>query len=233
VLSFSDELSEGPIESDDVQARMEWWDSIVDWPERGEAISAFWCDIETGPPLVVWFGRGDARDLCLYFALCERCPDRITAIGDVSTISVQYEWPDGTTVSIPPPHNLNSISGNILSLLTALTVPPDPTEIVACSKRWRELKAENAPFRVVDDGALISQPATYFDTAILGAADKDWRRTVGVIARALNDCSRKSHHVSDYVLLSRVVALVGSGALEGEGDPWLMHESRVRHARTD
>lgn len=231
VLGFPDDLSAGPIASDDAQVRAEWWDNIADWPYY-DAISAFWRDLAAGPPLVVWFGRSYARDQCLYLALSDRLPDRIVGIGDVSTISVQYEWVDGTTIDIPPPKNVHGVPGDVLSSLTSLTVRPDPVEIAANAQRWRELKAENAPFRVVSDGALVSKPATYFDNIILEAAASEWRRTIRVIADALGDVRDAFHFVNDQVLLSRLVTLVESGALEADGDPWIMDESRIRRAFT-
>jgi hypothetical protein len=225
-MGFPDELSVGPISSDDVQIRAEWWDCIVDWPDYN-AISAFWHDVAEGPPLVVWFSRCDARDLCLYMALCDRFPDRIAAIGDVSTVLVRYEWTDGTSVDVPSPQNVHGVPSDVLSALTALTVHPDQTEVSSNAQRWRNLKAENAPFRVVSEGTLVSKPITYFDDVIMGAATTEWRKTIGVIYDALKDCT---HQLNEYVMLSRVVALVESGALQAEGDPRLMHGSRIRLA---
>jgi hypothetical protein len=230
VVGFLDDLSAGPIASDDVHVRTAWWDNIVNWPEYGEAISEFWRNVSAGLPLVVWFGRGDARDLSLYLALCERMPERIAAIGDVSTISVQYEWIDGTTVDISSPQNVHGVPGDVLSALTAFTAVPRPAEIAACAQRWRELKAKNAPFRVVSDTGLVSQPETYFDHIVLESASMSWQKTARIVGHALALCNDQCHQVGDQVLLSRVVALVESGALEAEGDPWLMRESRIRLA---
>ncbi|HTZ72201.1 MAG TPA: DUF3658 domain-containing protein, partial [Acetobacteraceae bacterium] len=223
----------GPIASDDVRERAAWWENIEEWPEHGEAISEFWCSLAEAPPLVVWFGRGDASDLSLYLALCDRMPECIAAVADVSAMSISYEWVDGTAVDITSPSNLNDLPGDVLSAMAAFTVRPDPTEIAACAQRWRELKAENAAFRVVSDVGLVSQPETYFDSVILGTASMDWQRTIRVVGDAFGRCNDRFRQVGDQILLARVVALVESGALEAEGDPWQLRESRVRRTRPD
>jgi hypothetical protein len=232
VRGFTDDLTAGPIASDDVQVRTEWWNTMVDWPEIGEAISWFWDEAATGLPLVVWFGRNDSRDICFYMALCERFPDRIAAIGDVSTISVQYEWLDGTTIDIPSPQDLNSVPGNVLSALTDFTRRADPAEIAAHALRWRELKAENAPIRVMIDGEVVSQPETYFDNMLIKAAETSWLWTIRIIGDVMSRCYGKSC-VSEFVLASRIDALVERGTLEAEGNPLDMRESRVKLAQAN
>src|ERR1700694_2291601 len=69
VLSWPDDLSCGPIASDEPSARAEWWA-----PFRGDRdieadLKAFWERVSTTDDrLVVWFGRRSASELAFSLA---------------------------------------------------------------------------------------------------------------------------------------------------------------------
>jgi hypothetical protein len=230
VARCPDELNAGPIAAGTLDERLAWLERIRYWPEIEAALAGFWRDITQGLPLVVWFGRGDAGDLCLYHALCDALPERIAAIGDVSTLCVRCVWTDGTEIVLPPPRHLNEVPRIVLPALPAHVVPPDPSDIAARAKRWRELRAENAPFRIAGDFGLTSQPETYFDDLILATASTEWRKTARIVGGALSSIWEPFTQVGDAVLLARIVALFEAGVLEARGDPWLMRESELRLA---
>ncbi|HEY4253793.1 MAG TPA: DUF3658 domain-containing protein [Roseomonas sp.] len=49
------------------------------------------------------------------------------------------------------------------------------------AQRWRRLKSENAPFRIVTDSGLVSAPSDVFDNLLLDQATKDWRRSARIV----------------------------------------------------
>jgi hypothetical protein len=231
VARCPDELSAGPIAEDDAGKRAAWWDGIMDRPEFEEALSIFWQDITQGLPLVIWFGQGHANDICLYHALCDRVPDRILRVGNVSTLSASFTWIDGTSIDLPPPRHLNEVPSIILPVLTAHTTAADPAEIAAFGTKWRELKRENAPIRVLDGNGLTSQPEDYFDSAILGVAEAEWRKTLRILGGAMSVIGVPYQQVGEWVIAARIVRLAETGALDADGDPSDLHHSRVRLAQ--
>ena len=84
--------------------------------------------------------------------------------------------------------------------------------------RWRELVEENAMLRVLQDGALVSAPISYFDRFILAAAPSDWTRSIKVVGNALSAAFDEQVPVNSDLLFSRLAALVGSGQLEAQGN---------------
>ncbi len=86
-------------------------------------------------------------------------------------------------------------------------------------RRWAELRAENAPLRVVEDGDLVSAPITQFDELLLSAASHEWRRMAWLVGFALGESlDSQLYQTGDLVLFSRVRALADSGRLEWRGD---------------
>jgi hypothetical protein len=95
---------------------------------------------------------------------------------------------------------------------------------------WQQLKQENAPFRVVSEGGLISVPETFFDQSLMDLANKNWQKIARLIGDALRKNSEPYNQVGDRMLQARVAALVDEGKLLAEGDPWNMRNCRIRLA---
>jgi len=93
---------------------------------------------------------------------------------------------------------------------------------------WRQLKMENAPFRIVSESGLVSAPASFFDQSILNLATKNWQKIARLIGDAMQKNSEPYIQVGDQMLQTRVVSLIDEGKLLAEGDPWDMRNCRVR-----
>jgi Protein of unknown function len=96
--------------------------------------------------------------------------------------------------------------------------------------RWRQLRSENAPLRVIDGDQLISAPISFFDSVLLSRVTNAWRKVARVVGEALafqmDDCIFQT---GDIFLAARVNALVESGRVEIRGKSALeMQLSEVR-----
>ena len=79
------------------------------------------------------------------------------------------------------------------ALRTLLTAPRPATtdEKRRACKRWGQLKAENAPFRIIKETGLSSVGDAYFDPWLMECVSTDWQKMARVIGNALG-AHRKS-----------------------------------------
>ncbi|MCL2716928.1 MAG: DUF3658 domain-containing protein [Alphaproteobacteria bacterium] len=106
---------------------------------------------------------------------------------------------------------------------------------------WRQLRAENAPLRIIGPDGLRSAPIRYFDERLLSRASHDWQSAVRLIGMALGD-ERDYFQQPDFILASRLHTLIAAGKLEcrfpagGPGQFFgltpLRHDAEVRLPRT-
>jgi Protein of unknown function/Domain of unknown function (DUF1835) len=213
VLRCRDDLSCGPIGSDDRSARMAWWARFYGVPEFEDDFEPFWNRVTTTDDrLVIWFGRHSARELAFFLAMADRLGDRPYDIVDVTGAR-------SPAVSLVLTDRLRALFGT--------ERPITSQEREEARGHWCRLRVENAPFRVVTPTGLISAPVDYFDPLLIERATPEWRQ----IARVIGDTMTYFEpywQVGDLMLRARVVALVGEGKLLADGDPWDMPSCRVR-----
>ena len=217
VLFFRDDLSCGPIDSDDLAPRREWWSRFYDeWEIEAAQLKAFWERVmTTDDRLVVWFGRHSARELAFFLAWADRLGERPYDIVDVPGLSRP------AVVSILPEQALIHLLGTERQVTAH--------ETAEARRQWRKLRAGNAPFRVVTPQGLVSAPADHFDHLLMEQATAEWRKIARVVGGVLGLGWPESYlHVSDTMLLARVMALIDEAKLVAEGIPWDMHACRVR-----
>ncbi|BCG71808.1 hypothetical protein MesoLj113a_29660 [Mesorhizobium sp. 113-1-2] len=230
VISFRDNLSCGPIDSQESSARARWWASMYDeYDEHDVDFDGFWQQImSTSDRLVVWVGRHSAQEHAFFLALVDRLGDRPYDIIDVTGLQMPTTRPDGKPRLSSPKQAVSLMSETELALLFGTERAMTSQEREDAARRWRSLKSENAPFRIVTDSGLVSAPADIFDELLLERASKDWRKIARVIAETMGHNMEPYIQVGDLMLLSRVVALVDQGKLMAHGDPWLMRKCEVR-----
>lgn len=229
VLRFRDDLSCGPIASDDPSSRSAWWEQFYEGLVSEDALRSFWDRVTSSEiRLVVWFGRHSASELAFFLAWTDRLGDKPYDVIDVTGRRLPSRGRDGSTalsqsaqsVSIMQPDGLKSLLG---------TERPIPTqERDESRQRWRRLRAENAPFRIVTEAGLASAPLDYFDPWIFKQVTTEWRSVARIVGRTMQDNCEPYFQISDLVLQARVVALVEEGRLLAEGDPWEMRSCRIR-----
>ena len=227
VISFRDDLSCGPIDSDDSSARARWWASMYD--ERDFDLEDFWRRVmSTSDRLVVWFGRHSAQEHAFFLAMVDRLGDRPYDIIDVTGLQTPITRPGDKpglsrpkqAVSLMPEDELASLFGTERAMTSQ--------EREDAARCWSRLKSENAPFRIVTDAGLVSAPADIFDGLLLERATKDWRKVAWVIGDTIGHNMDPYIQVGDLMLLRRIVALVEQGKLMAHGDPWIMRKCEVR-----
>lgn len=228
VLAFPDDLSCGPIASDDPDARASWWQQQIDWPELRDDLRAFWAQVDaTDARVVVWFGTHSATELAFRLAWASHVGERPYYIVDVTRLRVPIQGKPGLTeprkaASIVPPAALATLFGG--------ERPVSPLEEVKHREDWARLKAENAPFRIVTPSGLASAPLDYFDQLLLDQATSDWKKTAYILGSALVQSSEPYYQIGDLSLLIRVLALIDEGRLIADGNPWDMKSFRIRLA---
>jgi len=228
VLPFRDDLSCGPIDRGEPSARAAWWDQFHDASHVEAALGEFWERVgATDRRLVIWFGRHSARELAFFLAWVERSGERPYQVIDVTGRQVRYRWPDGS-FAVRPAAYVSELQPDALRTLFGSERPIAPGRRKEISRHWRQLRAENAPFRIVTNTGLASAPLDYFDPWILQHATAEWRPMAHVVGGTMDATSERYFQVGDVMLQARVVALVAEGKLLAEGDPWVMRSCRVR-----
>lgn len=234
VIRYMDDLSCGPIASDDPLAREAWWLQFYEEPGDGgspvsDSLSSFWDRVaNTDDHLVVWFARHSAAELAFFEAWADRLGERAYDVVDVTGLELPFSRPDGSTGLYPPAQATSLIIPENLRSLLDRRRPITTAEHEAARQNWRVLKQENAPFRVVGEAGLTSAPIDHFDDLLLRQATSEWHRMAWVVGCTMGNNSEPYRQVGDLMLLTRVVALVEAGRLIADGDPWNMRSCRVR-----
>jgi len=192
VLSCGDNLSCGPIASDDLAERAEWWGQFYDDPDIETNLKAFWDRVSaTEDRLVVWFGRYSASELAFFHVWVDRLGDRPFGFTDVTSRQASFTGRDGTlvtrtmeSVGIMNPEMLRSLFGSEQPATLPLRKEAQQT--------WRRLKAENAPFRIATDTRFSLRPSRLLRFLALEAGDNG-------VARG------RSHRWRDHGLLRSTV----------------------------
>jgi hypothetical protein len=212
VLSFTDDLSHGPIAWGTSRERAAWWSHLHE-PRLEDDLEAFWLRLETANRrLVVWFGCHSASELAFFLALADRLGDRPYDVVEIGA-------PDGAVGLVPT---------YLLPALFETARPISPQETGDARRLWQHLRSQNAPFRVVTPTGLASAPIDHFDSSILEQAASEWRSSAYVIGSTTAHNCDPYMQVGDVMLLARLAALVEEGKLLADGDPWGMRACRVR-----
>ena len=228
VVGFSDDLSCGPIASDDPSPRTAWWASVQDVHGRPD-IAAFWNRILSTPDrLIVWFSRHSAQEHAFFLSLADRLGDRSYDIIDVTGLQLPGRSPSGEPGLSPPKLAVSLMPEDELASLFGTERAMTIQERENAARCWRRLKSENAPFRIVTQEGLVSAPDTMFDELLLQEATKKWQRVSRVIGYTMGHNMEPFIQTGDVMLQARVVALVGEGKLVADGDPLDIRKCYVR-----
>lgn len=229
VLPYRDDLSCGPIDPDTPSVRAGWWAPYYEAQEVERTLRAFWDRVATTDDrLVVWFGRHSAFDLAFFLCRADRLGERSYDVVDVTGLRLPFTKPDGSHAMTQPVQTISSVPADGLKSLLGSERPFTAKERDEMRRRWHQLRAENAPFRVVTATGLASAPIDHFDALLMERTTTEWLRINRVIADTIGYNSEPYCQSGDLVLRMRVAALIGEGKLLGDGDPWDMHYGRVR-----
>lgn len=229
VLCWPDDLSCGPIDSDESSVRAAWWDcDIEDW-NLALILNEFWSRVfDSKDKIVVWFARHSASEHAFFLNWTDRLNERPYEIIDPTGQQFPFTKRDGSAGVTEPTKSVSLLVPTILAALLGTERPITNAEKEQARGRWHQLKAENAPFRIVTENGLASAPADHFDPLILEQAKPDWQKMNRLIGYTMGYNDEPYFQVGDRMLHCRVVRLIEKGALLAEGDPWNMRDCRVR-----
>lgn len=229
VLSFRDDLSCGPIASGSSAERARWWAPFHSDTDIEAELTAFWDRVSAAEDrLVVWFGRHRASEYAFSLAWAHRLGARPYEFIDVTGVRVPITRKDGSLGLSRPIDSVGLMNPAMLRSLFGSERAATPEERERSRRTWDQLKAENAPFRVVTATGLKSAPDTYFDEPLIERATADWKPLARLIAEAMVYTDEPYMQVGDVMLQSRAVVLIEQGKLLADGGPWDGRACRVR-----
>ncbi len=220
VMAFPDDLSCGPIKSHDPSARAAWWDAVMDDVGVERRLREFWKQAENSHDrFVIWFGRHSALEYSFFLAWAEQIGTKQFSAVDVTDFV--FRPLDGTSVG--PARWLGAISPKVLLSLLGRERPVPTEEVLQAATRWRELRAEDAPFRVVINVTgllvdMVSRPVIHFDASILEQCRTEWIKVIVLIAKVLAVNVEPYVQVGSAMIQMRIAHLVIGGRLLADGD---------------
>jgi hypothetical protein len=229
VLCWPDDLSCGPIDTNEASARAAWWGFDDGEYNLEFALNEFWTRVfGSKDKLVVWFARHAAGELSFFLNWTDRLENRPYKIIDPTGKRFPFPKKDGSTAMAEPTKAVSLIRPGALASLLNTEREFSAAERELAADHWRRLKAENATFRIVTENGLRSAPADYFDRSLVEEATPDWQRMARLIGATIIKNDEPYHQVGDRMLQVRFVTLVKNGVLLAEGDPWDMRNCRIR-----
>jgi hypothetical protein len=229
VLSWLDDLSCGPIASDDPLKRAEWWAPFHGDRDIEAALKAFWERVSTTDDrLVVWFGRHSASEFAFSLAWADRLGDRPYELIDVTGLQFPVKWKDRPEALSRPMQSVGIMNPDMLKILLGSERAPTAQQRDLSMQAWRRLKEEDAPFRIVTQAGLVSAPVDVFDPLLLERATPEWKSAARIVGDTMGYNGEPYMQVGPVMLLTRLVALVDDGKLLADSDPWDMRSCRVR-----
>jgi hypothetical protein len=228
VLPFLDDLSCGPIKSDEPSVRAMWWARFYEASEVDATLRRFWDRVDaTDDRLVVWFGRHSAREVAFFLAWADRLGDRTYSIIDVTGRRLPVRRRDGSVTLSRPVQSVSILQADALKLLLGQEQPVAAQDRDESRRHWRRLRDQNAPFRIVTEAGLVSTSVDHSDPLLLARTAPEWQTVACVISDTIGYNSESYFQIGDLMLQARVAALVDEGRLIADGDPWKM-ASRIR-----
>jgi hypothetical protein len=229
VLRWPDDLSCGPINTSQNAQRAAWWEYDVDVWDLETLLDEFWARVfKSEDRLVVWFSRHSASEYTFFLNWAEHLGSLGYYIIDSTVKRIPSFEDNGDAGMTELSKAISRLGPDALMSLLGSERKLTNLEEEQASKRWRQLKAENAPFRIVTVDGLVSAPLEHFDPWLLGEASQDWRSMARLVGGALRRIEEPYRQTSDITLSNRVFDLVEAGQLVSEGNPSDMHDYRVR-----
>lgn len=179
---------------------------------------------------VIWICRSSPMEHAGFLAFAARMRGRTFDVVDATDLDVT------TRDGIHRPTSLGMMRAEdiIASNLYARRRPFSSEEHDAALVTWSLLCHENARFRIVEAGRLISAPLTLYDPLLIENAGLDWEVAAALIGRVVSVLSAPpaGRSVDGDALFGRVLALAEVGALEIDGPGPGMRDYRVRRQET-
>jgi len=236
VITCFDNMSFGPINPVDSASRAEWVAKELgrtDWQLATGTSERAWNEtLFPDNRKVAWLSRRSTMEYANFLEWLWRLGDAPCDVVDLTDVTVSPRPEHG-----PPRRPRLAISLAMLhpdiiarEKLWELAAPLQAGMRTRYHDLWRQLRDDNAPLRVIEDGNLRSAPINFFDSLLMSHATDDWQKVVRIVGEGLAaEWDDGVFQTGDLVLAARVSALVDSGQLEYRGQsPLNMRNSEVR-----
>lgn len=191
VVSLFDNLSFGPIEPSDHSTRPLWVEEqlgYADWDEVIAQSEPFWREsLSPEPRKIVWMSRRSAMEYAGFLEWLWHAGDAPCDIVDLTDYRISRHPQHGPPT---PPSLAVSLAGLFPDEIRDNKLL-DRAEPLPASERhryrelWRQLRTENAPFRVTDGQNLASAPMTFFDQTLLSQVKERWLKVARVVGETI------------------------------------------------
>ena len=236
VITYWDDLSFGPIDPPDAASRSAWATRELGFPAARPSLArrerAFWTVAlaTTAAHRIVWVSRRTPHDYSNFSEFLWRLGEQACEIVDLTDVVVTWHERDGgarqepvVSLALLNPDQVREYA------LWDRAAPLAPAERARHREAWRTLRGENADFRIVKDGALVSTPIDFFDQLLLSCVVDRWRKSARVVGEALTKLfETPGLQTGDAVLFGRLRKLAALGQVETKGDMARMLWSEVR-----
>lgn len=223
VISLFDDLSYGPIDPPDPAARAAWIERKLGYTDLDDMFrrdAEFWAlSLAPGRRKIVWVSRRSAPEYAGFLEWISRAGDL-----DFEVIDVTDTAPMGfgciTTRSI--------VDGRLWEQVRLMT----PAARARHRERWRQLRTENAPLRLIRNRRLVSAPLTAYDALLFSLTNNRWRKVARIVGDAMTRFqARGLMQAGDLLLSARIRALVDARWFDGAGDLYRMGRSEIRRSQ--
>jgi hypothetical protein len=235
VISSFDNYSFGPIDPADMASRAKWVEDELgrtDWDVAAQTEQFWRKSLSREYRKVAWLSRRSAMEYAGFLEWLRQLGDDPCDVVDLTELKVLRHPEQGPSPQATFAVSLAGLSPNEISNNDLFDRAEKLKEEIRNRYQvlWKQLRAENAPLRVIADNELASAPITFFDELLMSYARDYWRKVAMVVGSALvsemDDCI---YQTGDIFLAARVAALVESGRLELQGKSALnMRYSEVR-----
>jgi len=230
VTCHFDNLALGPINPPDPQTRLHWMEEelrYTGWEWVSAEEEAFWkAALVEDVRRIAWISRRSATEYCGFLEWLWRLGDLPCEVIDFTDMPVAGSRHRAFSLFLLYPEEI--IDNGVWDRAQ----PLDAAARERYHGHWWQLRAENAPLRVVDAKGLRSAPITFFDQQLLSFAKAWWQKPARIIGETMAEFhgppTEPYYQAGDWLLAARVIALVEAGVLEGRGDLWNIQQSEVR-----
>jgi hypothetical protein len=238
VVACPDDFSFGPINPDDPNIRRKWMAAEIgysDWMGAIVKANAFFRSADASDRrCVAWMSRRSVAEFANFLVWLWHRGSAAVEIVDLTDEMVPGFGSNGRDLPLRPAISLAGMSGEQI-VDARLLDRAEPLSALTCGryhKLWRQLRAENAPLRILNGDELASAPITHFDEPLRSHVVKNWRKVARVVGEVLAKlCDEPFDPVNDIFLAARVRAMANAGLLESQGNLTRMRYSEVRLPR--
>ncbi|MEO6917088.1 MAG: DUF1835 domain-containing protein [Chitinophagaceae bacterium] len=239
IIQVKDDFAVGPLgdiySPDGIGARKEWWRNVLAGGDYEGTVDngtvndeAVVTDLvkrlEEDEKLQVWiWAAQNKHDVCSYYWLTSQLAEFQGRIFILYLNNLPFINEKG---GLFYPTALSQIPAREFVKAKKLARPVTPSEFEVDGDEWKKYCAMPGEVRLLEGGKKLTvEDASYFDSALLSLAAKDWLK----VPRFLNNFSNHAKETTgDGYLLWRLKLLISSGKFEARGEVKNMKDFEIK-----